>query len=68
MLTEATMSDRILEVVRANPDCTLDEVTQQLPDLIWSDVFLAVDRLTRLGRLRLIRDSSLRFTTSLRLP
>lgn len=68
MLSEATISDRILEVVRANPDCTLDELSQQLPDLYWSDVFLAVDHLNRSGRLRLIQDSSLRFTTNLRLP
>jgi len=67
MPQESTIGDRILEVVRANPDCTLDEVTQQLPDLYWSDVFLEVDRLSRLGYLRLIEDSSLKFTTRLRL-
>jgi len=68
MLSQATISDRILEVVRANPDCTLDEVAQQLPDLPWSDVFIEVDRLNRLGRLRLIQHISLRSTSSLHLP
>ena len=67
MLSEAPISDRILEVVRANPDCSLDEVVQHLPDLPWSDVFMEVDRLNRLGRLRLIQDISLR-ATSIHLP
>lgn len=68
MLQQASIGERILEVVRAHPDCTLEEVTHQLPDLYWSDVFLEVDRLSRLGHLRLIQDCSLRFTTALRLP
>ena len=32
MLQEGTIGDRILEIVRANPDCTLEEVTRQLPE------------------------------------
>jgi len=67
MQSELPIGDRILEVVRTNPDCSLDEVVQQLPDLLWSDVFTAVDRLNRLGRLRLIQDISLR-ATSIHLP
>ncbi len=59
MLSELPIGDRILEVVRTNPDCSLDEVVQQLPDLLWSDVFMEVDRLNRLGRLRLTQDISL---------
>jgi hypothetical protein len=45
----------------------LDDVVQQLPDLVWSDVFMEVERLNRLGRLRLIQDISLR-ATSINLP
>ena len=67
MQSELPIGDRILEVVRTNPDCSLDEVVQQLPDLLWSDVFTAVDRLNRLGRLRLIQDISVR-ATSIHLP
>jgi hypothetical protein len=63
MRSPAPISDRVLEVVRTNPDCTLDEVVQQLPDVHWSDVFLEVDRLNRLGRLRLIQNISLRATS-----
>ena len=67
MLSAALISDRVLEVVRTNPHCSLDEVVQQLPDLHWSDVFMEVERLNRLGRLRLIQDISLR-ATSINLP
>ncbi|MDF0643810.1 MAG: hypothetical protein P0111_07235 [Nitrospira sp.] len=67
MLQEATTGDRILDMVRANPDCTLEEVTHRLPEVHWSDVFLEVERLGRLSRLRLTHHSLL-FTTTLRLP
>ena len=67
MRSELPIGDRILEVVRTHPDCSLDEVVQELPDVLWSDVFMAVDRLNRLGRLRLIQDISLR-ATSIHLP
>jgi len=66
MLRHATIEDRILDTVRANPGCTLEEITRQFPDLHWSDVFIEVDRLRRLGRLRLTHNSL--FTSSLRLP
>jgi len=66
MLQQATIGDRILELVRAHPDCSLEEVTQEFPELHWSDVFLEVERLSRSGHLRLIHNSSL-VTTTLRL-
>jgi len=68
MLQEATIGDRILEVVRANPHCTLKKVTLRLPDLHWTDVFLEVAHLSQSDHLRLIQDSSSGVTTSLRLP
>jgi hypothetical protein len=40
---------------------------ERLPDLHWSDVFMEVDRLNRLGRLRLIQNISLT-ATSMYLP
>ena len=54
MLQEATIGDEILEVVKANPGCTLEEIIKQFPDLHWSDVFVEVARLSRFGHLRLI--------------
>ena len=66
MLQQGTIGDRILEIVRANAECTLEEVTRQLPELYWSDVFLEVERLRRSGELQLTQ-SSLGLTTTLRL-
>ena len=54
-MQQTTIGDRVLEVVRANPGCTLETVTQQLQDVSWSDVFLEVDRLSRSGNLRLFQ-------------
>jgi hypothetical protein len=62
-----TIGDQILEVVRAHPDCMLEEVTQQLPELHWSEVFIEVDRLSRLGHVR-ITQSRFGLTATLRLP
>ena len=67
MVSAAPISDRVLEVVRTNPHCSLDEVVHHLPDVHWSDVFMEVDRLNRLRRLRLMQDISLR-ATSIHLP
>lgn len=52
------VTDQILEFVKAHPNCTLDEVTLRLQEWNWSDVFIEVDRLNRLGRLRLIRSGT----------
>ena len=63
MLQQGTITDQILDVVQAHPDCTLEELIQQLPELCWSEVFLAVDRLMRSGRLRLTQSSGGLITT-----
>jgi len=53
MLGRGTVADQILEVVNSHPHCTLDELTQRLQEWNWSEVFIEVDRLSRLARLRL---------------
>lgn len=53
MSTRCTITDSVLDAVRAYPDCTLEELTQRLQELNWSEVFLEVDRLSRSGQLRL---------------
>jgi hypothetical protein len=45
--------DQVLACIRSHPGCTLDELTQYLQDLTWSEVFLEVDRLSRSGDVRL---------------
>jgi len=59
MLQQATISDQIIEVVKANPGCTLEQVTQQFPDQHWYCVYIEVERLCQSGDLRLIHKSVL---------
>jgi hypothetical protein len=61
---QTTIGERILDVVRATPGCNLEEVTRQLPDLPWSQVFREVVTLRWLGQLEL-NESTLGLTTTL---
>jgi hypothetical protein len=63
MVGQGTVTDQILEFVKAHPNCTLDEVTLRLQEWNWSEVFIEVDRLNRLGRLRLVQTSAGYVTT-----
>ena len=67
MLQQETFANQILEVVRLNPDCTLDQLIQCLRELCWSDVLFEVHKISRSGQLRLT-ESSLGLTTTLRVP
>ena len=64
-LREHTVAEEILDVVRTNPDCTLEELTQRLEWLSWSQVFLEVDRLSRSGQL-ILAQTGIGFITTLR--
>jgi len=57
MQQQGPLSDRILEAVRANPGCTLDELMCRLSGVSWSEVFLQVDHLSRSGQLQLTKRS-----------
>ncbi len=51
-----TVAAQILELVKAHPGCGLDELTEHLPAVQWSDIFVEVDRLSRSGQLRLVKN------------
>ena len=38
-------------------DCSMEEVASLCPDLTWNQVFLAIDYLSRTGRVRVMVDS-----------
>jgi len=63
MLHQAFLGDQILDVVRAHPGCTLDELILSLPGVSWSDVFLEVDRMSRSGQLQLTQNNARTVTT-----
>lgn len=50
MASHEPVTDRILGEVKRTHGCDLDALTQSLPDLSWSQVFLEVDRLSRRGQ------------------
>jgi len=54
MPQQETITDRILKVVRCAPGCQLDELEHSLPGLTWNQIFLEVDRLSRMGRVRVM--------------
>jgi len=54
MLQQATVGERILELVKTYPICPLETLTQVFPELHWYNVYIEVDRLSRSRRLRMI--------------
>lgn len=44
---------QVVEVIIRSPDTVLDDVVLECPNLTWSQVFMAVDRLSRKGILKL---------------
>jgi hypothetical protein len=56
----AKMTDaghRVMEVVIRSPGCDLEGVMSECSDLTWNQVFLEVDRLSRVGYLALKREN-----------
>ena len=53
MAQEATVEDQVINIVRSAHICDLEEVARQCIDLTWNQVFLAVDRLSRRGEIKL---------------
>ena len=50
----ATAEEHIVEILQTNGPCSLEDVVRFLhPHLSWSDVFVAVDQMSRDGRLSL---------------
>ena len=45
----------IVEKLRESDPCCLDDVVTSLPNLSWGEIFLAVDRMSRNGRLSLLQ-------------
>ena len=54
MTHEMTAEDQVIDILHRAQACDLEEVTRQCPDLTWNQVFLAVDRLSRSGKIKLV--------------
>ena len=53
MTQHSTLDDRIVEAVSQTAGCLIEELMLACHDLTWNQAFLAVDRLSRVGRVRL---------------
>jgi len=49
------VEEAILERLRRSGPCCLDDVVTYLPNFSWGEVFLAVDRMSRDGRVSLLQ-------------
>ena len=59
-----SVTERVMDVVTHNPGCLLEEVVLASPDLTWNQVFSVVDRLSRNGQVRLMRQGMSHYTLS----
>jgi len=48
-----SIEQAIIEKLRRSGPCCLDDIVAYLPNLSWGEVFLAIDRMSRDGRLLL---------------
>ena len=61
MASDIPVTDHILGAVQCAHGCDLDTLTNNLSDLSWSQVFLAVDQLSRRGKVRVTLDTGSRY-------
>ena len=54
MAQEITAEDHVIGVIHHTRRCDLKEVTPHCINLIWNQVFLAVDRVSRRGEVTLV--------------
>ncbi|HSB45003.1 MAG TPA: hypothetical protein VLD60_08330 [Nitrospira sp.] len=52
----AQRESAIMDLLRASGKLTVEEIVQQMPDLSWSQLFLAMDVLSRTGEIILWRE------------
>ena len=57
-------TERVMDIVNHNPGCSLEDVLVACPELTWNQVFWEVDRLSRNGQIRLMRQGMSTYTLS----
>jgi hypothetical protein len=53
MIIQQESEHRIMEVIVRSPECELEDLVLKCEGLTWNQVFLAIDRLSRQGDVRL---------------
>jgi hypothetical protein len=65
MAQQFTAEDQVIDIIRSAPMCDLEEVMRRCLNLTWNQVFLAVDHLSRTGRVRLVPTKEGSYTLTL---
>ena len=68
MAEHTTVEEQVIDLVHRAQACDLEEITRYCPTLTWNQVFLAVDRLSRSGELRLVSRGRGLYTVIFRQP
>jgi hypothetical protein len=55
IVTAQEQEEAVLEILQRIGPCGLDDLVRSLPYLSWTEVFVAVDRMSRDGRLWILR-------------
>jgi hypothetical protein len=50
-LIHTSTEEVVIEILQRTGPCSLDDLVRSLPYLTWGEVFVAVDRMSRKGRL-----------------
>lgn len=56
--------EKIMQVIIRSPDCLLEDVVLECPDLTWNQVFCEFDRISRTGQVRLTPKGPSRYPAS----
>jgi hypothetical protein len=51
------VQEKIMEVIIRSPGLSLEEIILECPNLTWNQVFSEIDRMSRMGQLRLTAKS-----------
>ena len=65
MTSPHTVADRILRAIKRAHQCDLDALATSLPELTWNQVFFEIDRLSRMGEVRVTFDTGGRYMIQL---
>ena len=65
MAQSQPVTDRILRAVKQAHRCDLDSLAIDLPELTWNQVFFEIDRLSRMGEVRVTFDTGGRYMIQL---
>jgi hypothetical protein len=68
MAEHTAVDDQVIDFVHRARACDLEEIMRHCTNLTWNQVFLAVDRLSRNGELRLVSRGRGLYTVIFRQP